>query len=219
MMGEVTNEDNMEMMARYPDNFWDLAIVDPPYGINFGNFNRTNKNADGVRYKSNRYHNDDWDSGIPSDDYFDELFRVSKNQIIWGGNYFPYLWKNGCKSYIFWHKHQPVSNFADGELAWTSFDRPARCFDYKYFGNINSEKIRLRPTQKPVALYEWILKNYANVHDKILDTHLGSGSSRIAAYKLKFDFWGCEIDKTYFDAANKRFDTETAAFGIDNNYF
>ena len=119
-----------------------------------------------------------------------------------GGNYFDLP---PTKGFIFWYKKQPVNNFADGEFAWTSFNRPARCFEFAYYGNINSENPRLHPTQKPVKLYEWLLKNYAKTGDKILDTHLGSGSSRIAAQKLGFDFYGCEIDKDYFEASEKRF--------------
>ena len=187
-ISEVTNEDNMVMMARYPDKFFDIAIVDPPYGINFGKFNRTNIDLIGNKIKSNKYKNSDWDNAIPETAYFKELFRVSKNQIIWGGNYFPQLWVDGCKGFIFWFKHQPVNNFADGELAYTSFNRVAKCFNYPYYGNINSE-VRLHPTQKPVALYDWLLTNYAKTGDKILDTHLGSGSSRISAYKFILIFF------------------------------
>lgn len=116
----ITNECNMELMKRYPDNYFDLAIVDPPYGIDFSNFNRTNKTTDGTRVKANKYKNSNWDDSIPTDEYFTELKRVSKNQIVWGGNYFPILWKNGCKGFIFWYKANPVPNFADGELAYTS---------------------------------------------------------------------------------------------------
>lgn len=130
----ITNEDNMALMARYPDKHFDLAIVDPPYGLNFDTFNRTNKDSNGVRYKANKYKNADWDSTIPTNEYFNELFRVSKNQIIWGGNYFPYLWQNGCKGFIFWNKQNPVPNFADGELAWTSFNKVAKQVDFRYYG-------------------------------------------------------------------------------------
>ncbi len=159
----ITNEDNMQLMARYPDKHFDLAIVDPPYGIGFGEFNRTNKDSKGNRFKANKYENGDWDSHAPTDEYFEELFRVSKNQIVWGGNYFPYLWKSGCKAFIFWHKGNPVPNFSDGELAWTSFNKVARIFDFRYYGNLEgktkaSEKIH--PTQKPVQLYRWLLQEY-----------------------------------------------------------
>lgn len=151
-ISEVYNCDCLEYMRSIPDKFFDLCIADPPYGIGFGMYNRDGKN---------RYHNAKWDNGIPSDDLFNELFRVSKEQIIWGGNYYPILWQNGCRGFIFWDKKQPVDNFSDGELAFTSFNKPARCFRYPYYGNINSEKNRIHPTQKPVALYSWLLDKYA----------------------------------------------------------
>lgn len=195
-------------MRSLPDKYFDLCIADPPYGIGFGTYNRTNKSADGTRYKANRYHNAEWDSAIPSEELFKELFRVSKEQIIWGGNYFPSLWQNGCKGFIFWDKKQPVNNFADGELAYTSFNKPAKCFRYPYYGNINSEKDRIHPTQKPTALYSWILDNYAKGGGKIFDPFLGSGSSRIATYKKGYDFYACELDKDYYDAQEERFRRE-----------
>lgn len=154
----------MALMSRYEDNYFDLAIVDPPYGIGFGEFNRTNKASNGERFKADKYKNSNWDDGIPSDEYFSELMRISKNQIVWGGNYFPYLWKNGCKAFIYWHKGNPVKNFADGELAWTSFNKVAKQLDYRYYGNLEgntSANDKIHPTQKPVKLYEWLLMNYA----------------------------------------------------------
>src|SRR5574344_853162 len=199
--------DCMEYMKTLPDNAFELAIVDPPYGIDFGNFNRTNRDSHGNTYKADKYHNADWDKSTPTLEYFNELFRVSQNQIIWGGNYFDLPPTQG---FIFWFKQNPVDNFSDGEYAWTSFKRPAKCFNYMYFGNINKEKDCVHPTQKPVALYEWLLTHYAHPGDRILDTHLGSGSSRIAAYNLGFDFVGCEIDKDYFDAQEQRFAAHTA---------
>lgn len=204
-ISEVYNIDCLEYMKTIPDKFFDLCIADPPYGINFGNFNRTNKTADGVRYKSNKYHNADWDKTPPTEALFEELFRVAKQCIIWGGNYFKLP---PVKGFIFWYKHQPVKNFSDGEFAWTSFDKVARCFDYPYYGNINTDKYRIHPTQKPIALYNWILDNYAIGGGKIFDPFLGSGSSRIAAYMKGFDFYGCELDKTYFDAQEERFRKE-----------
>ena len=139
--------------------------------------------------------------------YFSELFRISKNQIICGGNYFN-LPPTQC--FVFWYKRNPVPNFADGEYIWTSFKRPALCFDYQYYGNIegdtNRKDITIVPTQKPVQLYKWLLKNYAKPGDKIFDSHMGSQSSRIACYEGGFDFWGCELDKDYFDAGCKRFE-------------
>jgi len=203
----ITNEDNMQLMARYEDNHFDLAIVDPPYGIGFGEFNRTNKDSTGKRYKANKYKQSNWDDEIPRNEYFIELKRVSKNQIVWGGNYFPYLWGNGCKGFIFWFKGNPVPNFADGELAYTSFNKVAKQFSYRYYGNLEgntSAQEKYHPTQKPIALYEWLLMNYAKQGDKILDTHLGSGSIAIACHNLGFDLTACELDKEYYDAAMKR---------------
>ena len=206
-MIEITNEDNMQMMARYPDNHFDLAIVDPPYGIGFGEFNRTNKDSSGKRFKANKYKQSNWDDEIPNVEFFNELKRVAKNQIIWGGNYFPVLWENGCKGFIFWYKGNPVPNFSDGELAWTSFNKVAKQFDFRYYGGLEgntSASKKYHPTQKPVALYEWLLMNYAKEGDKILDTHLGSGSIAIACHNLGFDLTACELDKDYYDAAMKR---------------
>ena len=203
----ITNECNMELMSRYKDNHFDLAIVDPPYGIGFGTFNRTNKASDGTRVKADKYKNSNWDDGIPNEEYFKELFRVSKNQIIWGGNYFPFIWSYGGKGFIYWHKGNPVPNFADGELAWTSFNKVAKQFDYRYYGNLEgntSASEKHHPTQKPVKLYEWLLMNYAKEGDKILDTHLGSGSIAIACHNLGYDLTACELDKEYYNAAMER---------------
>jgi site-specific DNA-methyltransferase (adenine-specific) len=209
MKAGVYNMDCMEAMKAFPDNYFELALVDPPYGIGFGEFNRTNKASNGERYKANKYKNSNWDDEAPSDEYFSELLRVSKDQIVWGGNYFPYLWKNGCKGFIYWHKGNPVPNFADGELAWTSFNKVAKQFDYRYYGNLegkSSANDKFHPTQKPVKLYEWIYMNYLPNGGKVLDTHLGSGSNRIAADKQgNIEFYGFEIDKEYFDASVKRF--------------
>lgn len=193
----ITNEDNMELMARYPDNYFDLAIVDPPYGIGFDNKIRDKKSKS-------------WDCEIPENAYFDELFRVSQNQIIWGGNYFPYLWINGCKSFIFWDKDPSVKSYSDGELAWTSFGLPAKRFYWAWNGladgikGRNKKQKTIHPTQKPVALYKWLLANYAKQGDKILDTHLGSGSIAIACHDLGFDLTACELDTDYYNAAIKR---------------
>jgi site-specific DNA-methyltransferase (adenine-specific) len=206
-MIKITNEDNMQLMARYEDNHFDLAIVDPPYGIGFGKFNRTNKTSDGTRVKANKYKQGNWDESIPNKQYFKELFRISKNQIIWGGNYFPFIWNYGGKCFIYWHKGNPVPNFADGELAWTSFNKVAKQFDFRYYGGLEGNSSALEkyhPTQKPVKLYEWLLMNYAKEGDKILDTHLGSGSIAIACHNLKFDLTACELDKDYYEAALKR---------------
>ena len=194
----ITNEDCMDLMARYEDNYFDLAIVDPPYGYG-------DKKTNILNFRQKEQHRD-WNTA-PTDSYFIELFRVSKNQIIWGGNYFSFIWSFGGRCFIYWHKGNPVENFADGELAWTSFDKNAKQFDYRYYGNLEgntSTGVKFHPTQKPVALYEWLLMNYAKENDKILDTHLGSGSIAIACHNLGFELTGCELDKDYYEAAIKR---------------
>jgi len=188
----------MDLMARYEDNYFDLAIVDPPYGYG-------DKKTNILNFRQKEQHRD-WNTA-PTDSYFIELFRVSKNQIIWGGNYFSFIWSFGGRCFIYWHKGNPVENFADGELAWTSFDKNAKQFDYRYYGNLEgntSTGVKFHPTQKPVALYEWLLMNYAKENDKILDTHLGSGSIAIACHNLGYELTGCELDKDYYEAAIKR---------------
>ena len=200
---KITNEDNMELMARYPDNYFDLAIVDPPYGINQDKVQDNLSNKKGFTkgagtYK--KYHKTDWDSEVPSDNYFVELKRVSKNQIVWGGNYFHNLNLEGV---VVWYKGNS-GNFKEGELAKTNINtfkvyRYSRSDAY-----INDCDIKIHPTQKPVKLYEWLLMNYAKEEDKILDTHLGSGSIAIACHNLGFDLTACELDKDYYNAAIKR---------------
>jgi site-specific DNA-methyltransferase (adenine-specific) len=208
----ITNEDNMELMKRYPDNYFDLAIVDPPYG--FGN-NKVVKVS-----KNDKIYSDleskKWDAKKPSKEYFEELFRVSKNQIIWGGNYFCEIWNEGMnRGFIFWDKVQCSDNHADGELAWTSFDRNAKMFSFCWSGNrygfkgkikgVGKPSKRIHATEKPMELYEWLLMNYTKEGDKILDTHLGSGSIAIACHNLGFELTACELDKDYYEASHKRF--------------
>ena len=196
---KITNECNMELMARYEDNHFDLAIVDPPYG-------------GGQKYNF-RYEKDDkklYTNVRPSKEYFKELFRVSKNQIVWGGNYFTDdLPEN--RGWICWDKKQPLegTHFSHFELAYTSFDKVAKMVVCANAGfnhgdkRIYNEKT-IHPTQKPIALYQWLLINYAKEGDKILDTHLGSGSIAIACHNLGFDLTACELDKDYYNAAMKR---------------
>lgn len=181
----------MEYMRGIADGFFDLAIVDPEFGIGIGNSPRlvTDK---GLKAKQ-------WDDKPIDMKYFDELFRVSKNQIIWGGNYYNLGITKHC---IIWDKKQPEDlSFGMFDFAWTSFDMPNKMFRY----SVLNEKEKIHPTQKPMALYYWLLKRYAKEGFKILDTHLGSGSHRVAAYKIGLDFWGMEIDKEYFDKQEKRF--------------
>jgi site-specific DNA-methyltransferase (adenine-specific) len=201
-ISEVENTDCMIGMARYPDKFWDLGIIDPPYGIGI------NMNMGRRAGKRKKHKEKSWDDCTPDEGYFNELRRVSKNQIIWGGNYFHLPL---TKAWIFWDKHVPDGvSFADGELAWTSFDKTLAKVKIKYSGFIGSEGDKIHPTQKPVALYKWLLTHYAQPGDKILDTHMGSQSSRIAAYQMGFDYTGFELDREYFEAGNKRFKEQTA---------
>tara|TARA_B110000971_G_scaffold173960_1_gene178987 strand:+ start:415 stop:1023 length:609 start_codon:yes stop_codon:yes gene_type:complete len=196
---KITNEDNMKLMARYEDNYFDLAIVDPPYGIDV----KTRVFDDCKK----------WDSEIPSKEYFNELFRVSKNQIIWGGNYFlDYLSPTPC--YIIWDKKTTDKHLMSmSELAWTSFKTKNLIFRQPPVGDrgfYNIDGTRIHPTQKSIKLYEWLLINYAKEGDKILDTHLGSGSIALACHNLGYDLTACELDKDYYDAAIKRIDQHKA---------
>jgi site-specific DNA-methyltransferase (adenine-specific) len=196
--------DCMEGMSQIPDKHFDLAIVDPPYGINYDIMQ--NEQADNERISNGgkwlKYHKTKWDSETPTDEYWQELFRVSKNQIIWGGNYF---YKVDLTGIIIWNKGKN-GTMKEGELAKTSFNT-FKIFDYSRIdAYVNSGSQKIHPTQKPIKLYDWLLHNYAKQGDKILDTHVGSGSSRIACDKLDFDFTGFEIDEDYFHASVKRFE-------------
>ena len=196
-MIELKHIDCMQYLQTLEDNAFDLAIVDPPYGIGAG----SNKFINGTSKTVKDYYRDnDWDVA-PKKEYFTELQRVSKNQIIWGGNYFVEHLQN-FRCFIFWDKTIHGNSYADGEMAWTSFDKVARYYR-KNIAQVTSEG-RIHPTQKPVKLYEWLLMNYAKEGDKILDTHLGSGSIAIACHNLGFDLVGCELDQEYFNAACKR---------------
>lgn len=205
------NADNMDIMKQYPDKYFDLAIVDPPYGICFSDYERGGSGKK-VKERYTKNGKKDWDNGIPTQSYFDELKRISKEQIIWGGNYFD-LPPTQC--FIFWYKQNPVPNFADGEYAWTSFKKPAICIDYRYYGNLkgksSSKEDKIHPTQKPIELYSNLIQKFANTNDKIIDTHLGSGSIALAIDKankldnMNLEFVGIEFDTDYFDAALNRF--------------
>ena len=204
-MNVAYNVDCMEYMRTLPDKAFSLTVVDPPYGIDVANMNMGAGNSPRCPKLKNRLWNKaNWDKQRPGKEYFSELFRVSKNQIIWGGNYFDLP---PCKCFLIWDKGEGMygRSFAECEQAWTSFKDTARIFKYTPV-----DKMRIHPTQKPVALYRWIYSRYAKPGDKILDTHLGSGSSRIAAYDVGLDFVGCEVDKDYFDAQERRFAEHTA---------
>jgi site-specific DNA-methyltransferase (adenine-specific) len=234
-MIELLNIDCMEYMAGLPGKAFDLAIVDPPYGI--GEDGRKSKgrttridgtirngidkrNGATIYRKTADYSVKEWDNEPPSIEYFEQLFRVSKNQIVFGANHFVENIPNANSSgWIIWNKVNGNSDFSDCELAWTSFNKGIRKIDFMWNGMLQGSEAnglisegnkskcekRIHPTQKPKQLYKWLLHNYAKVGDKILDTHLGSGSSAIAAHNMGFDFVGCELDKDYYDAAVKRF--------------
>jgi len=189
----ITNEDNMALMARYPDNYFELAIVDPPYGIGIS------KNP--VRQKHNKKN---WDSATPNEKYFKELFRVSKNQIIWGGNYFDLPPTQG---FFIWDKKQPHDfSLAMCEFAWSSIQKPAKMWSL----SIHKEQNKIHPTQKPVELYKWILEHNAKDGDKILDTHLGSGSIALACHDYGFELTACELDAEYYEKAVERIKNHVA---------
>ena len=191
------NVDCMEAMKAFPDKYFELAVVDPPYGIGRDGSVRTTSRHGGRKAHDFK----GWDSGRPSPHFFNELRRVSNNQIVWGANYFTEFLPPSM-GWIFWDKGQRICN-SDGELAYTSFNRALRVVEYNRVELLLEGTIH--PTQKPIALYKWLLTNYAKPGDKILDTHLGSGSSRIAAHDMGFDFWGYELDADYFAAMEARF--------------
>lgn len=190
--------DCMDVMREYPNDYFDLAVVDPDFGLD-------SKISQGGTWASKYKGFDGKLGGKPTKEYFDELFRVSKNQIVWGGNYFiDLLYPTRC--FLIWDKKARMRTLADCEMAWTSFDKNAKIFTHVR----NTGEKRIHICQKPIALYEWIYTNYAKVGDKILDTHLGSGSSAIAAHKLGFEFVGVELNETYFEETLKRVKNHTS---------
>lgn len=212
MKSEVHNIDCVEFMRTLPTKYFDLAIVDPPYGIGAGSKKFINKNT--VNKKAASFYKDkDWDIK-PISLYFEELERVSKKYIIWGGNYFVNELKIGSRCFIVWDKKTGANSYADCELALTNFDSNARIYTQFWLGaHANNGTERIHPTEKPIALYTWLLQNYAKQPTGIkelkefivFDSHMGSQSSRIAAHDMGFDYVGCELDKEYFDAGNRRF--------------
>ncbi len=208
----LLNECCMSVMKRYEDNYFDLAVVDPPYfeGPNRPNFYRNGKypsaKAPAGQYKELSH----WE--VPKQEYFEELKRVSKNQIIWGANHFASNFDSSSSAWIVWDKDNGKSSFADAELAYSSFKNAVRIFKFRwngmlqgYNGNKSLNEKRIHPTQKPIELYEWLYENYAKKNFKILDTHLGSASSAIAALRYDLDFVGCDIDTEVFQLAQQRF--------------
>ncbi len=199
------NIDCMEYMKNISNKYFDLAIVDPPYGIGAGNINFKNRtsNAD-IGYKLK-----DWDTKIPDKNYFNELFRISKNQIIWGGNYFiEYLYNT--KNFIFWDKKTGNNSYADGELAWTSFNKPVKKYTELWLGANarNKNYKRIHPTEKSIKMYKWVLENYAEKGNLIFDSHVGSGSLLIACEILEYYYVGCEIDNEYYTKAKERIEND-----------
>jgi len=190
----ITNEDNMQLMARYDDNYFPLAIVDPPYGINAG---KMTMGSGKHKFSKNK----DWDNAIPTEEYWDELFRVSENQIVWGGNYFTEFLQP-TPHWLVWDKQNPNLSFAEGELAWVRKGKNLRIFQH-YSARVEDGG-KIHPTQKPVRLYEWILLNYTKEDDLILDTHLGSASIALACHNLHRNLIACEIDEEYYNNAVNR---------------
>lgn len=219
-MSEFIQGDCMEHLKKFPDGYFELAIVDPPYGgVTQGGY-ATNKISGGVARNRNDYHLALWAQEAPGKEYFDELRRVSKNQIIWGGNYFAHLLPPS-QCWVVWDKEKPDGvGYADCELAWTSFDKAARLFHFAWNGMIQGDmknkEHKIHPTQKPVALYKWLLRNFSSEteHGVILDTHVGSGSSLIACHDMGYEYIGFEIDPVYYANAKIRIHDHTRQISI-----
>lgn len=213
-MNNLYNMDCMEGMKQFPDKYFALAIVDPPYGIDVIKSDTVGGNNLG---KAKVYGAKKWDEQPPNEQYFKELQRVSKNQIIWGANHFISKIPFDSSCWVVWDKENS-GNFADCELAWTSFHTAVRKFSFRWNGmlqgNMKNKEIRIHPTQKPIALYKWLLSKYAKEGDKILDTHVGSASSLIACHQMNFEYIGFELDKEYFDKATKRIADEMAQINL-----
>lgn len=211
------NMDCMEAMKQFPDKFFDLAIVDPPYGIGENGIKNCTRSSLAESYNYKPFAGND--ESAPEKSYFEELFRVSRNQIIWGANHFISRIPFDSHCWIVWDKENGKNDFADCELAWTNFKSAVRIFRFRWQGmlqgNMKDKEKRIHPTQKPVKLYSWLLKHYAKPGDKILDTHVGSASSLIACHRAGLDFWGFEIDPIYFEKATERLDRERAQMRME----
>ena len=215
MKSEVHLIDCVEFMRGLPDNYFSLSICDPPYGIGEDGLKNHSR---GKIAKSKEYTPKQWDSSAPEREYFEQLKRVSKNQIIWGANHFiENIPDSNSSCWIVWDKENGENDFADCELAYTSFDTAVRRFKFRWAGmlqgNMANKETRIHPTQKPVALYRWLLRNYAKSNDNIFDSHMGSQSSRIACHMEGFDFTGCELDAEYFEQGNQRYETFLKTYG------
>ena len=203
---QLIHKDSLQALKGYSDNHFDVAIVDPPYGIDDKMHRSSLGKVGGGEFEN--YSQKRWDKQTPTQNYFDELMRVSKNQIIWGGNYFLDFLPS-TRGIICWDKEKCVPNFSAWEMAWTSFDVVARIVKHRHHGFLTSDNVKIHPTQKPIKLYEWLLENYTSEGDLILDTHLGSGSIAIACHQMKRKLIGYEIDAEYYEKACKRFEEQT----------
>ena len=211
------NEDCLQAMKTIPDKYFDLAIVDPPYGIGESGHKNAARGKLAVAKTYKPFYGEDKEP--PTQEYFKELFRVSQNQIIFGANHFISRVPKDSHCWVVWDKQNGNTDYADCELAWTSFSTAVRQFTFRWQGmlqgDMKNKEQRIHPTQKPIALYLWILKNYANKGDKILDTHVGSASSLIACERMGFNYIGFEIDKNYYDKATERINKERQQFAFD----
>ena len=215
MKSEVHLIDCVEFMRQLPDKAFDLAIVDPPYGIGEDGLKNHSR---GKIAPPTKYTPKSWDSSAPEREYFEQLKRVSKNQIIWGANHFiENIPDSNSSCWIVWDKENGENDFADCELAYTSFDTAVRRFKFRWAGmlqgDMTNKETRIHPTQKPVALYRWLLRNYAKPGDTIFDSHMGSQSSRIACHMEGYDFTGCELDPEYFEQGNQRYELFLKTYG------
>lgn len=217
-LNRLYNLDSENAIKMIPDKYFELAIIDPPYGIKASEYKRGGQQHGKAKAASKAYGSKDWDKKPPGDEYFKNLFRISKNQVIFGANHFISRIPYDSSCWIVWDKENGNNDYADCELAWTSFKKSVRLFRFRWQGmlqgDMKNKEIRFHPTQKPVALYQWIISKFAEPGDKIIDTHAGSGSCLVAAYKTQHDFLGFELDEEYFTKADKRIRDEMAQITI-----